>query len=304
MGVVGIIWRSFGPLNVGIFKCLALALGFAVLYSLTGAVLGVNRILWSQARLIDATDLLVPVTMATIIALVTNYFWTNEPVLPPGLIVIAAFVSFAGFVVVRYRSRLFSSLAERWLSIRGGAVEAQERVLIVGGGETGQFVAWWLHNDHHQRGFRIVGFVDDDLYKQDSQIRGVQVLGRREDILPLVRQHDVGIILFAIHNIPSDDRERLLEICYQTNAKVFIVPDMLANLKEAASGIPSLGFNGKHSTAANPDGATEIAAFLDALEARARTGDLQAVLEQIQEMKMKYGAVTIRVDSEESISKG
>jgi FlaA1/EpsC-like NDP-sugar epimerase len=242
--------------------------------------------------------------MATIIALVTNYFWTNEPVLPPGLIVIAAFVSFAGFVVVRYRSRLFSSLAERWLSIRGGAVEAQERVLIVGGGETGQFVAWWLHNDHHQRGFRIVGFVDDDLYKQDSQIRGVQVLGRREDILPLVRQHDVGIILFAIHNIPSDDRERLLEICYQTNAKVFIVPDMLANLKEAASGIPSLGFNGKHSTAANPDGATEIAAFLDALEARARTGDLQAVLEQIQEMKMKYGAVTIRVDSEESISKG
>lgn len=233
IGVVGVFWRSFGPLNVGLGKSIVVAVGFAMLYSLTGAFMGVNRISWSQSNFTDALDLLPAVGLATLIALVINFFWQTGALLPPALVLMGAAVASFGFVVVRYRQRLLRTLAARWLAGRPGALDARERVLVIGGGEAGQFVAWWLQSGRAGSAFRVVGYVDDDLYKQDMRIRGANVLGRREDIAHLVREYDVGIILFAIHNIPHYERECLLEICQATHARVVQMPDMLSTLRKA-----------------------------------------------------------------------
>ncbi len=138
----------------------------------------------------------------------TQYPWNAQPVLPPAMILMTAVVAFAGFVLVRYRSRLISAWQTAGSKLRSGVFEAQERVLIVGGGESGQFLGWWLRNGDAGRLFRVAGFIDDDLYKQNTRIRGVDVLGRREDIPELVARYDVGLILFAIHNIPIEERTK------------------------------------------------------------------------------------------------
>ena len=236
IAITGVFWRSFGPLDVGYSKAIGIAFGFALLYSAVGALMGVNRIVWSKAGLMDALDLLPAVVLSTTIVLLLNILWNAQPVLPPAMILMTAVVAYAGFVLVRYRSRLISAMANRWLKTRSGVFEAQERVLIVGGGESGQFLGWWLRNGDAGRLFRVAGFIDDDLYKQNTRIRGVDVLGRREDIPELVARYDVGLILFAIHNIPIEERRRLLTICSSTPARVMMIPDVLGDLRDLVSG--------------------------------------------------------------------
>jgi lipopolysaccharide/colanic/teichoic acid biosynthesis glycosyltransferase len=229
IGVTGVFWRSFGPLDVGWPWAVRFALGFALLFSLTGAALGTYRITWEKTGGLDAIDLLPAVAMATVASLLGNTLLLPRP-FPEALILMASALAYFGFVVVRYRSRLIGSFATRWLAMRRGAVEARERVLIVGGGEGGQFMSWLLHNSKTASAFHPIGFIDDDLYKQGTRIHGLNVIGKRDDIPRLVEENDVGIIIFAIHNIDDEDRANLLDMCNQTTARVVVVPDILGYL--------------------------------------------------------------------------
>jgi FlaA1/EpsC-like NDP-sugar epimerase len=80
----------------------------------------------------------------------------------------------------------------------------------------------------------VVGFVDDDLYKQGVRIQGSKVLGRCADIPHLLKQFDVGVVVFAIHNILSEERARLLEACRRPGIRLVEVPDVLALLRGTA----------------------------------------------------------------------
>jgi hypothetical protein len=66
----------------------------------------------------------------------------------------------------------------------------------------------------------------------------VNVIGRTADIPALVRLHDAGVIFFAIHNIPEDEKQRLIKVCQSTGAQVVSIPDVLENLRQAISGAP------------------------------------------------------------------
>jgi len=298
IGITGLFWRSLEPLDVGVTKSLWIAFGFALLYSLVAAAMGVNRVVWSRASLTDAIDLLPAVMVSTVIALVLNYYWSAQPLLPPAMIIMAAVLATMGFVVVRYRSRLVSAMVARWLTRRGSAFQAQERVLIIGGGETGQFMAWWLQDSISARVFRVVGFIDDDLYKQNTRLRGVEVLGKRDDIPALVTQHDVGIIIFAIHNIPIDERKRLLEICSTTPAKILMIPDVLGDLRDI---LDVRSNNGDHYQAAADPGTrnyagyvsnVQIKSWLDELGEISDRGDLSHLQDKIDAIKTQIGVDT------------
>ena len=228
MGFSGLIWRSAGPLDIGWGRAFLIAIGFSFLFSLTGWLLGVDRVDWDRAAYSDIVDLLLAAGLATLIAVLLNYLAGS--LLPYGLIGMAAGLAFAGYVVVRYRGRLVSELAARWLRLRGEARLARERVLIVGGGQAGQFAAWLISNDRSGSLFRVVGFVDDDLDKLGLRIQGRQVLGRRSDIPRLVQEHDIGLVIFAIHNIDALERKELLEICAATPARLVLMPDILGEL--------------------------------------------------------------------------
>ncbi|MDX1437953.1 MAG: hypothetical protein R3335_14165, partial [Anaerolineales bacterium] len=79
------------------------------------------------------------------------------------------------------------------------------------------------------------GFIDDDLYKQGSRIRGIQVIGQRSDIPEIVKTRDVGILVFAIHNISREERGQLLNICAGTPAQLVMAPDIIGALSAIAS---------------------------------------------------------------------
>jgi CoA-binding domain len=214
----------------------------------------------------------------------------------------ASLLAVMGFVIVRYRSRLITGLATRWVSWRGVGSATQERVLIVGGGETGHLAAWMLNQGQYAAAYRVIGFVDDDLYKQGVRIHGINVLGQRLQIPALVTRYDVGMIIFAIHNISVDERRQVLEICWSTPAKVMLFPDIpaaLINLERSESllNMPADQPGAKATSAEKPStflhgdlylagvSPFEVDSWLAQLEEVARSGDVERVLGRIREFR-------------------
>lgn len=235
ISIAGLFFRSFAPLDIGWPRAILVAVFYSFLFSITCAILKVNRINWANARGEDILALVPATFLATVIALVINSFVRHPyvidpPFVPYGMIFMASLLSFMGFVVVRYRNRIFTGMDSGRLFHWAQMPVARERVLIIGGGESGQIANSLLTTGSYGNHFLVIGYVDDDMFKQDTRIRGIDVVGQSKDIPRLVEKYDIGIILFAIHNITPEKRKHLLEICISTPARTFLFPDVPATL--------------------------------------------------------------------------
>ncbi|MDH5507685.1 MAG: sugar transferase [Anaerolineae bacterium] len=292
-GILGIYWRTtIGPLDLGWANAAGLALGFALLFSLIGAIFGIQKIEWSQAATEDVFDLIPAAVSASMVGYWINYLFK---LFPAGMMIMVPVMAFSGYVVVRYRSRLITGLASRLMAVRGGTKAASERVLIVGSGEAGQFASWFLNTGRNVNAFHVVGFADDDLYKQGVRIRGVNVLGQREAIPSLVADYDIGIIIFAIHNIPPDERRKLLAICKKTSAQILMLPDFLGALNILTENdIKNKKYVGGANEKSNQISMAwprissgQMDEWLKQLETAAQSGDISAVETRIQLLRKK-----------------
>ncbi|MFN2159895.1 MAG: sugar transferase, partial [Anaerolineales bacterium] len=190
IGFTGFAFRASHPLDVGWPISIAVAVGFALLFSLTGILLGVNRVDWSKATNAEVFDLLPAWILATAIAYVANYFMQ---VFPSSLILMASCLALIGFVFVRYRNRLFSGFLYRALNHQRIAQATREHVLIIGTGPTAQVTAWLLEHPQNAGKFWVAGFVDDDIFKHGTRIYGSEVVGGCHDLSKIVEKYDVGV---------------------------------------------------------------------------------------------------------------
>jgi hypothetical protein len=232
-GFVGLIRRSISPIHIGWANAIIASFCFAVLFSIIGGLIGVQRINWSKASIADIFELLVSTFVALQVSLSINLAFG---IMPPLLIITASIVSFMGFVLVRYRERLLVVFASRLRQANKSSQRLGERVLIIGCGDAGLSAAWLLENNRNAYKYSVVGFIDDDMYKQHIRFRGIKVLGTREDIPFIVDEHDVGIIIYAIHNIPAEEQKNILEICESCSAHIVSIPNILAEFDNIRKG--------------------------------------------------------------------
>jgi FlaA1/EpsC-like NDP-sugar epimerase len=276
------------------------AVGFAILFSLSGAIFGINRIAWSQASGEDALILVPAILLAAVIASTANLMIDNQyrgspPLLPPLMILMAAFIASGGFLTVRFRYRILRGFERRWIGRWTKTSLGQERVLVVGGGESGQLAAALLSTSSYASHFKVIGFVDDDLYIQGIRFHGIEVLGRRQDLPQLVEKHDVGLLLFSIHNISARERRDLLNICDATQARTVLFPDMpgalntlvSAKVKTISSNILPEAVNGKlpcHICLIKLSPMV-IDGWLAGLQESAQAGDLESLNQELTRLR-------------------
>jgi lipopolysaccharide/colanic/teichoic acid biosynthesis glycosyltransferase len=225
-----LIRRLNGPLNLGVELSIGLSVIMALTFSIFNTIFGLGRVSWRHARPTLVFDLAASSGLSTILIMAADLIWSKGNLFPIGMIIVAALLAFLGFVTVRYRERIFTGLASRLLMGRNASVG--ERVLIVGAGECGLLAAWLLHRSNLASVFTIMGMVDDDPHKAGMDIDGHHVYGLTRRIPELVQQKDIGVILFAIEKIQPEEQERILNLCYQTQAHVVLVPDLLSIFRE------------------------------------------------------------------------
>jgi FlaA1/EpsC-like NDP-sugar epimerase len=241
IGLTGLIWRTFEPLNVGWLRASIIAFTAALLFSLTKALMGVNRIAWSKASFADAYELFPPWLIAFAILFLVNL---QASLLPWAFVVVASVIAFAGFVVVRYRSRLITAFLVWILRHEGSAQTTRERVLIVGSGRTAEHIAWLLDHPRYAKKFQVVGFVEDDLLDKGMRIYGARVVGNCQDLPVLVNKYDVGLILLADHRITYKEYRSITKACDAMPAKILFVPDLFGSLDSLDGATPVAQLDG------------------------------------------------------------
>lgn len=234
---VSFLWRTQDPLNWGYDHMAVLTVALALLFSGLNAVSGLNRIVWSTATVEDGLSLLLTSTTATVLVLAADlmqarYHWFDHPALPLVMILTIGLVAQIGFVATRYRLRLVTSFASRWLNWRRDVPGIGERVLIVGSGEGCQMANWLLKRSTLHNAFQVVGLIDDDIPTQHGmRLDGCLVLGRIADLPDLVQKYDVGIILFSNPDIPQEIKNFTFNLCQKSGVRLAF----LGNLMEMVS---------------------------------------------------------------------
>ncbi|MGX2038853.1 polysaccharide biosynthesis protein [Methylocaldum sp. MU1018] len=108
---------------------------------------------------------------------------------------------------------------------RGAALATGRRALIVGAGKAGEMLVRDLLRASGTE-FAPVAFADDDPVKKGSEIHGVRVKGRCEQIPRLVEKLDVETILIAVPSATDKEMRRIVEICEGTGAPFLTLPSM------------------------------------------------------------------------------
>jgi len=232
-----LIWRIQEPLNWGMEPLVFLTILIAVLFSGINAIVGLNRIIWAEAITEDASGLVLSAGLATILTVALDYLqyvtkWLPYPPLPLTMIFNIGLMSSIGFVVIRYRWRLLTGFASRWLSWRNdkGVVE---RVLIVGSGEGSSVANWLLKQGESSRILSIVGIVDDEQpAMQGMRVKGNRLLGGISDVPKLIENYDVGVVLFAMPNAGIELQERVQQMCQASESRMVHVADLLNTLQK------------------------------------------------------------------------
>ncbi|MFU2221697.1 polysaccharide biosynthesis protein [Streptococcus pluranimalium] len=96
------------------------------------------------------------------------------------------------------------------------------KTLVYGGGRAGRMFIEMVHNN--QTDINCVGVIDDDLYKQNTIINGLKVLGNRNDLARIVKNFEVEQIVLAIPSLNGSEREKILDLTHGLNVKLVEMP--------------------------------------------------------------------------------
>ncbi len=229
--LMGVVWRLIKPLDVGVGPAIILGIGLAVAFSLSNTLFGLKNVSWQRAAAADVFKLFLSCTAVATLFIALQMVSPIKSGLSESFIITISVVVVAGFVVARYRTRLITGFATRWINFRKSGIGTGERALIIGAGHAGEFTAWMLRRQDFRPFYQVVGYVDDDPQKQGMRYDGIKVLGTTTDIDDLVRQHNVGLLFYAIGNAQAYDKDRILSICERTSLPMIFVPDVIEKIQ-------------------------------------------------------------------------
>ena len=223
--LVRLEFRMVDLLESGFLNSVAEFLPFAAVMMLAiYGLLGLYQSLWAYAGLEESLHIFA----ATVILAVVQYVAMKIMTLPiprsfPLLYMLLQMLVTAG-------SRYSYRIARETLGGRrrgGGKV----RTMVIGAGAAGAMTLRDLNSSRQSRN-RVVCLIDDDRRKVGGTLRGVPVVGTREDICQVAERFRVKEIILAIPTATTEQSRKILNICQKTNCQTKTIP----SLAEIASG--------------------------------------------------------------------
>lgn len=185
-------------------------------YLVLNFVFGIYRTAWQYGGIMDVLNLARAIAVASLILFGLNSVLAVRPI-PRGVNFTAPTFIFLGFALAKMMPRI---------RLRAGLVPwdgGSKRLLIVGGGDTGQLLARECLQ-HPQWGYRPICFVDDDPRKRGVRIHGLVVRGGRQDIPRLVERYDIDLVALALPSASGEVVRDLVDICHRARVAVRMMP--------------------------------------------------------------------------------
>jgi exopolysaccharide biosynthesis polyprenyl glycosylphosphotransferase len=189
-------------------------------------------------RLFDDIYRLSNDTMTSIVIIMAITFFVQPLYYSRGMLLLAGVI----IVALLGTARIARYLIEAGLRRRGIGVE---RVLIVGAGEVGRAVMRSILADP-SLGYQIVGYVDDDPSKGESELGRIKGLGDVERIRQIIPAQNIAEVIVTLPWMYHRKIMQIVEECERENVRVRVVPDVFQQRMhrldlESLNGIPLIG---------------------------------------------------------------
>lgn len=189
------------------------------------ATFGLYGRYWRYASAEDVSQITMAVVVSSmfVIALffLANIFVASDEAILPRSV---PFIDSLLVLIVVGGSRFSVRLADIWMK-RMRPHSSALRVLVVGAGEAGMMIVREMQN-YAAIGMEPVGFVDDDPHKISTRIRGLPVLGKRSDILDIVREYHIHQVVIAMPTASGQVIREIKDLCEKARVKTRIIPGM------------------------------------------------------------------------------
>jgi len=174
------------------------------------ALHGLYNVSWRFFGLKDMLKLLQAVTLAYLLLMIIVYgfdFLVGLREIPRTVLLL----TFNFTVVLLGALRISKRVLREYRLRKMGMDRGRTKVLIVGAGSAGEQIVREMAGNRKSAHFPV-GFVDDDDAKRGTEIHGVKVLGKREDIPSILHGNGVDEVLIAIPSANSKDIRNIVEL--------------------------------------------------------------------------------------------
>lgn len=173
-------------------------------------------------RTVNAHDV-IRMCISVLLAFSLSNLCCNFLALPmPKSIWVVIFVfQLFGLVVERCLLRLWSVMKASYQ----GRHRKEERIMMIGAGQSGRMLARELRMSHLVRG-RLCCVVDDNPQLHGKYLDGVRIVGGRNQIENAAKKYGVTQILFAIPSISHEEKVAILNICKMTGCRIRVLPGL------------------------------------------------------------------------------
>lgn len=140
--------------------------------------------------------------------------------MPISYYLIKYFLLIMGIGTLRFTYRILRMFQERRVGLKR---DARRNTMVVGAGEAGAMVIKEFQNSRYLDQ-KVCCVVDDNEAKQGKYLRGVKIMGTRNDIGFLAREMNVDEIIVALPSVPQSEVREILQICQETGCKLKVLP--------------------------------------------------------------------------------
>lgn len=158
-------------------------------------------------------------TLTGLMLLIVVTYFVPELSYSRGLLPLSAMTIFSLLALSRIaRAIVIARLRRRGIGVR--------RVLIVGAGQVGRAVISSIVA-HPELGYQVVGFVDDNPEKGNTDLGKIKALGEIDNVPNLLAEHQIDLVITALPWMYHRKILRIMRQCEDRNVQVYIVPDLL-----------------------------------------------------------------------------
>lgn len=103
--------------------------------------------------------------------------------------------------------------------------DARKNTMVIGAGEAGAMIIKEFQNSRYLDQ-RVCCVVDDNTAKHGKYLRGVKIMGGREEIRFLAHELHVDEIIVALPSAPQSEVKEILQICQETGCELKVLPGL------------------------------------------------------------------------------
>ncbi len=188
----------------------------------TLVIFGLWRLYKSVWRYASATELInIGGATATVFAAQLLYLYLLDVDLPRSYPFFYAFFMFVITVAVRFSYRIMRIINEKRRTISQEGT--QKKCMIVGAGAAGNAMIKEIESTNYLS-MKVCCVIDDNPGCWEKRLRGVPIVGGREQIPTAVEKYEIDEIIIAIPSAKPSQLKEIIEICKETGCKMRTLP--------------------------------------------------------------------------------